>query len=85
MEVGCEICSELLNNHRIIRANMKQIKNQSFSIYVSIRNAAPIYEDFYRELSPFLIRNDLLDPLEQRFQQQMQSFGSFGICRRWLK
>ena len=59
IENGCEI-SAIVKLHNLVMTNMKIVEKNALLIHHAIRCGEQIYEDFPKELLPFLIRSDLI-------------------------
>jgi ankyrin repeat protein len=59
IENGCKI-SGIIQNHKLVTTNMKITEENALLIHHAIRCTGDIYEDFPKELLPFLIRSDLI-------------------------
>jgi len=58
IENGCQISGN--ENNNLVKVNMKIVEKNALLIHDAIGSAEHIYEDFPKELLPFLIRSDLI-------------------------
>ena len=58
MENGCDVNG--LETHKFVDTNLENLQKDSISIFNAIQGAKIPYEDFSRDLLPFLVRNEFL-------------------------